>query len=47
MDIGLKMEGEVSIPVGGLTHGENYEKRIPHESLLVFSKKVALEDSIS
>ena len=47
LDIGLKMEGEVSIPVGGLTHGENYEKRIPHESLLVFSKKVVLEDSIS
>ena len=47
LDIGLKMEGELRIPVGGLTHGENYEKRIPHESLLVFSKKVALEDSIS
>ena len=44
LDIGLKMEGEISIPVSGLTHGENYEKRIPHESLLVFSKKFVSDD---
>lgn len=39
-EIGLKLLGEVTIPVSGLTHGENYEVRIPHESLLVFLKEV-------
>ena len=40
-EIGFRLLGEITIPVSGLTHGENYEKRIPHESLLVFNKEVA------
>lgn len=40
LEIGFTLQGEITIPVSGLTHGENYEKRIPHESLLVFIKEV-------
>ncbi len=39
-EIGLKLVGEITIPVSGLTHGENHEVRIPHESLLVLKKEV-------
>ena len=36
--MGFKQQDTRIIPVSGLTHGENAEHRIPHESLLVFHK---------
>jgi len=36
--MGFKQQDTRIIPVSGLTHGENAEHRIPHESLLVFCK---------
>ena len=36
--MGLKLLDTLVIPVSGLSHGENAEQRIPHESLLVFTK---------
>jgi hypothetical protein len=36
--MGFKQINTIIIPVSGMTHGENAEQRIPHESLLVFSK---------
>ncbi len=36
--IGLKQINTVIIPTVGLTHGENFNQRIPHESLLIFEK---------
>ena len=36
--MGFKQIDTVIIPVSGLGHGENSEQRIPHESLLIFSK---------
>lgn len=37
-EIGLKQIDTIIIPTAGLTHGENFNQRIPHESLLVFKK---------
>ncbi len=36
--VGFKQVDTIIIPVTGLTHGENFNQRIPHESLLVFEK---------
>lgn len=40
-EIGFELTNRIQIPLTGLTHGENYEKRLPHESLLVFLKPIA------
>ncbi len=37
-EIGFKQVETKIIPVRGMTHGENAEHRIPHESLLIFVK---------
>ena len=36
--LGFKQVNTVIIPTAGLTHGENFNQRIPHESLLIFKK---------
>jgi DNA modification methylase len=36
--VGFNQIDTIIIPVSGMTHGENAEQRIPHESLLVFQK---------
>ncbi len=38
--IGFKQVDTVIISVTSLTHGENFNQRIPHESLLVFEKSL-------
>ncbi len=36
--MGFKQIDTIIIPVSGLSHGENADQRIPHESMLVFKK---------
>jgi len=43
--IGFQQVDTIIIPVTGLTHGENFNQRIPHESLLVFQKPLPLAET--
>ncbi len=37
-EIGFQLTDRIQVPLPGLRHGENHEKRLPHETLLVFIK---------